>query len=672
LHRKWGFFHSIKRIQLNLNISRNSSSGGKMNALSAARKYLRVLLIFSMVLLFPGVAPSQAAPAETTFTVNTNSDYDPGAVNSACSNGAGGTCGLREAIKEANAIPAGYKYIEFSAGMAGQTITLNGTEAWGGSLVISGDRIRLNPLTLSSILTIDAVNLPANSNLFEVQGSYISLVGFKLKGWADTRYPDWPYGHGVRVYDPTGSGGAQRNNINSLKIIDFENDGILVYGSAGGGGNLNNLIGIPDYSYSSCDHGNRGEGIAVANGADNTQISTNTIFCNGKSGIFLDGRPGGQISGTVIYSNWIGTISDLDMGNGLAGIADFQASGTEIDSNVISGNGNDGVWLMGTISATLTANKIGVGYSGNSAVPNDWNGVTISDNAHYTQLGSPTDAADRNTISGNLQCGVAIVSGSSWNTLDGNYIGLGGATGNLTIPNGTAGVCFFDANMGNMLSSYAATVRQFISGNSREGVYTLNSASVFIYPYTSIGVAGDNRTPAGNGLEGIKLDAGTIQSFISPGIVMNNELAGIAIVGDTTVHNGLLPIMIDANGGLPIDLGNDGHTANGSHTPPGPDNWMNYPVVSTIFDGGFTGTTCPGCIVRFYQSTGDPTANGGGGIFLSDVFANGTTGNFSFPFPLGVTAVTMLALNPSGGDTSEFSPSVVNNRSFVFLPLVRK
>ncbi len=94
---------------------------------------------------------------------------------------------------------------------------------------------------------------------------------------------------------------------------------------------------------------------------------------------------------------------------------------------------------------------------------------------------------------------------------------------------------------------------------------------------------------------------------------MNNGLAGIALVGDTTIYNGLIPVIIGANGGLPIDLGNDGHTANGSQIPPGPDNWMNYPVVSMTVDGGFTGTSCPGCVVRFYQTISDVTANGGGG-----------------------------------------------------------
>ncbi len=142
-----------------------------------------------------------------------------------------------------------------------------------------------------------------------------------------------------------------------------------------------------------------------------------------------------------------------DLGNGLAGIADFQTSETEIEANVISGNGNTGVWLMGTISATLTANLIGVGTPAIQPFP------TIGTVSRSQITPTITNwAARRMPMTGipsaaTCGCGVAIVSGSSWNTLDGNYIGLGGATGNVIIPNATAGVCFFDANLGNTLSS---------------------------------------------------------------------------------------------------------------------------------------------------------------------------------------------------------------------------
>ena len=644
-----------------------------MNALSAARKTLSLLLIFSVIFLFPGVAPSQAAPADTTFTVNTNSDYDPGAVDGACSNGTGGACGLREALKEANAIASGVKRIEFSSAMAGQTITLNGSEAWGGSLVISGDHVVIAGLEGSALITIDALNLAANSNLFEVQGNYNQLMSLRLKGWTDTRYPTWPYGHGVRISDPGESGKARSNILNYLTIIDFERDGILVYGGPGdsGKGNFidNGWIGI-DTSSNACGHGNREEGIEITNGADDTYIYNNVIGCNSNSGIWLDGRPGGQLTGTDIIYNRIGSWSNLDLGNGLVGIADFQSTDTEIERNIISGNGNEGVWLMGSTYITLTANLIGVGADGAPAIPNAYSGVRISDSAHHITLGLPTDADSGNTISGNGESGVFIASSSDI-LLDGNYIGLGGASGGQAIPNSQAGVAIIDSS-NVVLSSGTATVKQYISGNTREGVYVYNSANVFINSPTSIGVLGDDRSAAGNGLEGVKLDTGTIYSAIRPGKIMNNGLAGIVVLGDTSIQNSFKPQMIGANGGLPIDLGGDGHTANGTQTPPGPNNWMNYPEVNMIASGGFSGYTCPDCVVYFYRVSSDPTASGGGGSLLAYTYADATTGDFSYTFPAGVQAVSMVTYSPTTYDGSEMSPSVVNDLSYMFLPVVRK
>ena len=183
---------------------------------------------------------------------------------------------------------------------------------------------------------------------------------------------------------------------------------------------------------------------------------------------------------------------------------------------------------------------------------------------------------------------------------------------------------------------------------------------------------GDDRSAAGNGLEGVKLDTGTAYSTIRPGIIMNNGLAGVVVVGDTTIHNSIIPQLVGANGGLPVDLGGDGHTANGTQTPPGPNNWMNYPEVNMIASGGFSGYTCPDCVVYFYRVSSDPTASGGGGSLLAYTYADATTGDFSYTFPAGVQAVSMLAYSPTTYDGSEMSPSVVNDLSYLFLPVVRK
>jgi CSLREA domain-containing protein len=647
-----------------------------MTAFSFSRKFLALLLVFSLVLFGPGTISSQAAPTTPTFTVNTDADYNPGANDSACASGPSGTCGLREAIQEANAL-TGTKLINFSSDMAGQVIHLNST--YGGPLTLTGDHITISGYSLSSYVTLDAWNLSANSNLFEVQGNYNTIQSLKLWGWWPdaTRNPDQDHGHGVRIYDSTNGGNAHNNYLNTLFIYNFEHDGVLISGDSGGGGNYNqvlySLIGASGSDVTSCYYqGNGGEGVEIANGASTNFIAENTIICNVNSGVWLDGETGGTISETEIEENKIGTNGTLDLGNGLAGIADFNTHNTLINFNVISGNGNDGIWIKGSISGSIGGNKIGVDEDGNTAIPNDYDGIVFTDGANNCNVGSQTLVARRNIFSGNLRCGVQIDSGAHNIYLDGNYIGLGGSDGMVDIPNGLAGVCLFNAT-NSSLSSPDASVNQYISGNTREGVYTTNS-SIEINPATYIGVAGDGSTPAGNMLEGIKLDTGTTGSVVHPGKVQYNGAAGIAILGDSSTGNDLKPLLIGSNNGLPIDLGDDGHTANGSHSPPGPNNWIGYPEVNLTIAGGFTGIACTGCLVRFYEPILDPVDTYGGGTYLPDLdlYADSPTGDFSFTFPVGLEAVSMIACDGTSHDCSEMSPSVTNTTKYLFLPLIRR
>jgi hypothetical protein len=349
----------------------------------------------------------------------------------------------------------------------------------------------------------------------------------------------------------------------------------------------------------------------------------------------------------------------MDLGNGAAGIADFQALATIIYHNVIAGNADDGIWLNGSTYAGLNANLIGVDQNGSIALPNGLAGIAITDGANGNTIGDPTDVSARNVISGNTLCGVDINSGATNNLLNGNYIGLG-ASGLVAIPNSLAGVCFNGAS-DNTLSSSTATVSQFISGNTRQGVYVLNSSFVGINNATLIGVAGDGSSALGNGLHGIFLDTGTTGAIIHPGQVGYNGGAGIVVVGDSSISNAITPGAVGSNTGLGIDLGNDGHTANDTGDgDSGPNNLLNFPEVNTIVPGSFTGMACPGCRVYIYAALGNPTANGGGGVVLGFVDADAVTGDFSYTFPGGVTAVTMQACDTVAQDCSEFSPSVVN------------
>ena len=267
--------------------------------------------------------------------------------------------------------------------------------------------------------------------------------------------------------------------------------------------------------------------------------------------------------------------------------------------------------MRGSTRTNIYSNRIGTTASGNAAIPNGQDGIVVTyygstDISSAITIGSATDAAKKNIISGNTDCGVKLTGGSHDVVLDGNYIGLD-VNGMTAIPNGEAGVAIINSD-NNVLSTYGeSTLPQFISGNSREGIYISNSMGTDINKMTFIGVAADYGTSRGNGLEGVKLDTGTTYTEIYSQKIVYNVRAGIAVVGNTSVGNVLLPWFIGRNGGLPIDLGDDGFTSNGSQVPPGPNGWQNYPVPSLMTADGFYGQTCADCEVYIFRAVNDPT-----------------------------------------------------------------
>src|SRR5207249_3820706 len=149
-----------------------------------------------------------------------------------------------------------------------------------------------------------------------------------------------------------------------------------------------------------------------------------------------------------------------------------------------------------------------------------------------------------------------------------------------------------------------------------------------------IGTTADGLQALANAREGV-LIAGGSGIFLSDNLVAHNHGAGIAITGNST-HASIQNNQIHDNIGLPIDLGDDGPTANGAHFPPGPNNWRAYPVVTAYSGSLIQGTACPSCEVFLYKALGNPAAPGGGGAYVANVFAN-ATGEWSANLPNNLT-----------------------------------
>lgn len=478
---------------------------------------------------------------------------------------------------------------------------------------------------------------------------------------------------GVRMGDFENTGEGNNNLLDHVMIYHSMASGVYIHGSNSGGGNQNkvrnSLIGASSYATNICTIPIENSfGIYIDGHADYSEIAGNRIVCSVHDGIYIDGSAG-QSMETMINFNYIGTDGPgIFLGNREDGIHDDHNIWTMIMWNVISGNGNNGIFLQGATEAELYANKVGISENGTAAIPNLWNGLALTDNASSNQIGDPVDPDLGNIFSGNDGCGVAVVSGAHDNVLDGNYIGLG--TESAVVPNSLAGVCL-DGAGATTLSTHPSSALQFISGNLREGVYSQNSDHLSINPATIIGLF-PNNAAAVNGLEGVFLDVGTSQSVIWSHKIMYNGAAGIAATGAGSTNNDFFPDQISSNGGIPIDLGNDGPTDNGSQTPPGPNNWMQYPVVTLLEDWHLTGTACSYCSVHVYEAIGNPRDNLGGGIITSSVPAS-YGGGFTYDFDIRYPSITMVACDTSN-NCSEMSPVVTNPAPIYknYLPILKK
>ena len=138
------------------------------------------------------------------------------------------------------------------------------------------------------------------------------------------------------------------------------------------------------------------------------------------------------------------------------------------DRNVISGNGNAGVFFYTTAANhnTVIGNYVGTDATGAKAIGNANAGVQVNGGTDNTIGG--TTAGARNVISGNKKDGVLMVTdGTQRNTVLGNYIGTN-AAGNARLGNGWYGVEISQPN--NLVGGTTSAARNVISANGYAGV----------------------------------------------------------------------------------------------------------------------------------------------------------------------------------------------------------
>ncbi|QQS33649.1 MAG: CSLREA domain-containing protein [Acidobacteriota bacterium] len=392
-------------------------------------------------------------------------------------------------------------------------------------------------------------------------------------------------------------------------------------------------------------------GILVEEGSDisNLNVSQNLISGN------LDGvHIRGVQYGITIDGNRIGTNeSGQSALPNVRGILMQSASGHEILSNLISGNSGIGIELndLGngpSDSNTIAGNSIGTNALGTAAVPNGVSGIAILGGSSSNTIGGTLSGNNGtnvgNTISGNTSGpGLTISEGSSGNLVQGNRIGIQ-RTAPLVLPNASGIVVENSSNNiigidpSNCTGPLCFDYANIIGGNFNDAIRISSGFSNTVVG-NFVGVM-PNGTPIANGGSGVSLNFGSGSNII--GGVSEEEPGrnlGSAPVsfGNTIAHNGQNGIVLQPTAGtgnriernnifsntlLGIDIGPAGLTPNDPGDPDeGPNRLQNFPEISNYnIDGS-------GDLIVTYRVDSNPafSSYGADGLYI-EFFKSDMTG----------------------------------------------
>lgn len=453
-----------------------------------------------------------------------------------------------------------------------------------------------------------------------------------------------------------------------------------------------NLIGVNASGTSALRNGYQG---IFLSGASSNLIggpvagARNIISGNASNGVFIANLTD---TSNFVQGNFIGTdvTGHNAIANGLDGIhlqacANLIGGTTQGSRNVISGNANLGVYLVGTggnvTGNIIQGNYIGLDATGNPSLPNSY-GLGISD-AATNQIGGTATGAG-NVISGNRYYGIFLtVTGSAGNQIQGNLIGID-ATGTLPQGNGSCGIYSQNAG-GSLIGGGTSGAGNVVSASGAQGIYFVNSSRNIIQGnYVGTDVLGTN--DLGNSFAALECDATSSNNTIggTNGLAGNrlayskpigSPRAGIRI-RDGAINNLISGNAIFSNTSLGIDLGgfmvNPNLPCESSASPANANLAQNYPVITNVVSGANTR-------IRGYLDSGinktyrlqffaGPTANASGyyegQVFLGQqtfVLAGNCTNYFSFTLPVSVPVgwIVTVTATDSANNTSEFSTNYV-------------
>lgn len=307
---------------------------------------------------------------------------------------------------------------------------------------------------------------------------------------------------------------------------------------------------------------------------------------NGVAGIEVAGPGTGdtKITGCKLGTNAAGTAGIANGTGLLAGVDSSRITigGTAAANRcVISGNSAHGVTALAGSFAILAGCHVGVDVTGDVALPNGGDGVNSQDDSCRIERG--------NVISANGQAGLSLTSatqGSLRTLVRGSKFGVA-ADGRTVLGNGGPGIAAVNESV--QIGSTLAQDANVIAGNGGGGVLMVGSPfrSMIQGNFIGTNAFGDVLGQPG---DGIRLDGASYVAIGDGGAAARNTIAftggaGIAVPSGTL--NWIRWNVIYATGGLPIDLGPTGPTANDAGDgDTGGNDLQNAPVLTgAMLDG---------------------------------------------------------------------------------------
>ena len=444
----------------------------------------------------------------------------------------------------------------------------------------------------------------------------------------------------------------------------------------------------------------------------------------GSNDVIAGNYIGTDVTGTISIGNVDGILASEPNHNELIG-TNSDGVGDQYERNIISGNTRNGIefgdiGIAGTAQDDIVAgNYIGTDVTGTQRLGNGWYGIAFFGGGTGNLIGVDSHAADpadgRNIIAANDGGIILTTLGTdplSQTVVAGNYIGTD-VTGELALGNGELGGITVENATSTRIGTDGDGVaddaeRNVIANNARYGVGILSGAIGTVY---GVGILrGTTDTLVAGNFIGTDAGGSAALGNVGPGILiwdavstqvggagdLGNTIAyssdfqqpygsivpgdGVAVVDDGSVGDTIRGNSIFSNDGLGINFGypyangyNEfGVIPNNSFAgQPGPNNFQNYPVLTTAIAGSstaiigtFNSTPNTTFTLDFYaNAAADPSGYGQGQTWLgSESVTTDASGNANFQATdLSATSpgqwISATATDP-GGNTSEFSEDV--------------